>query len=346
MLATVATSVVLVVGIGAGHLVPAQLERAAAADAAVATLRADSVISSATGIDAGAIEVLAAADGVAAASRLVLSGGRIEQPFDGSHPDQPWPVRGIDASGAEVITEAVTSGALDDLVGASIAIPSATADQLGVDLGDGIALRLGDGALVELDVVATFDGQPGREALYVPADLLAPHTVSRSATTALVLGEPPSDAVPDGASVDGPDGLRAMVDVQLALQEFINQLLVGVAIAYAAVSVANTLAVGILARRREFALQRLTGSDTRQVRRMLRAELIVVTLIGALGGLVAAASAVVPTAIALRVTPFTPGGALVTALLVVAVIAILIPVARIATRRALRGLAGATVAAG
>ena len=260
------------------------------------------------GMDTGAIESLGGADGVDAASRLVLSGGRIEAPFDDSHFDEPWPLRGIDASGAGVVLEAVSSGGLDRLVGDTIAIPVATADDLGVALGDEISLRLGDGALVHLELVATFEGDPDREGLYLPADLLAPHTVARVATTALVLNEVPADAVPAGAAVSGRDGLRSLVDVQLAMQEFINQLLVGIAIAYAAVSVANTLAVGILARRREFALQRLTGSDTRQVRRMLRAELLVVTLIGVLGGLLAGGLSIVPTGIALGFMPFTPAG--------------------------------------
>lgn len=346
LLATVATSVVLVVGIGAGHLVAAQLERAAAADAAVATLDADTVVSVPTGIDGDTIGALADADGVETASRLVLSGGRIESPFDTSHLDDPWPLRGIDASGAGVVAETVIEGAFDRLTGDTVAMPAPTAEALGVGLGDDIALRLGDGALVELELVATFESRPGRDSLYLPADVLAPHTVARVATTALVLGELPTDALPAGAISSGPDGLRALAGAQLALQEFINQLLVGLAIAYAAVSVANTLAVGILSRKREFALQRLTGSDTRQVRRMLRAELFVVMLVGAAGGLLAAGFAIVPTAIALGVGPFTLEGAVVTALLLATVAALVARVASLATRRALRDGAGATVAAG
>ena len=53
---------------------------------------------------------------------------------------------------------------------------------------------------------------------------------------------------------------------------------VGMLIAYTAVSVVNTLASSTLRRRREFALQRLTGSTRMQVLRMLTTESMLVTL--------------------------------------------------------------------
>ncbi len=68
-------------------------------------------------------------------------------------------------------------------------------------------------------------------------------------------------------------------------------MLVGMLIAYTAVSVVNTLVSTTLRRRREFALQRLTGSTRNQVLRMLTTESTLITLSGiTLGTLVALAS--------------------------------------------------------
>ena len=68
-----------------------------------------------------------------------------------------------------------------------------------------------------------------------------------------------------------------------------NYLLVGMIIAYTAVSVINTLAASTVRRRREFGLQRLTGATRGQVMRMSVTE----------GGLVAAAGITLGSMVAL-----------------------------------------------
>src|SRR4029453_4449458 len=65
--------------------------------------------------------------------------------------------------------------------------------------------------------------------------------------------------------------------------------------------------VAVLDRRREFGLQRLTGSTRRQVSRMLALEGLVIAALGLVLGLVAAAFTVLPIAVATRGWPIPSG---------------------------------------
>ena len=73
-----------------------------------------------------------------------------------------------------------------------------------------------------------------------------------------------------------------------------NYLLVGMLIAYTAVSIVNTLASATVRRRREFGLQRLTGSTRGQVLRMLTTEGILVALAGIILGTLVALATLIP----------------------------------------------------
>src|SRR6185312_4607858 len=58
----------------------------------------------------------------------------------------------------------------------------------------------------------------------------------------------------------------------LALSAWLNRLLIGVMVGYAALAAATTMVLAALARRRELALLRLVGVTRRQIRRMVHAE--------------------------------------------------------------------------
>ena len=70
-----------------------------------------------------------------------------------------------------------------------------------------------------------------------------------------------------GATIGERDLLAADFDAGLRVDAWIGYLLAGIAIAYTAIASINTIAVAVLDRRREFGLQRLTGSTRRQVGR-------------------------------------------------------------------------------
>ncbi|PJJ70637.1 putative ABC transport system permease protein [Diaminobutyricimonas aerilata] len=338
--ATVTTSVALVVGLGAGNLVSQFTQATAAADAAAASLRADAVLSVPTGVEAAAVDRVRSLDGVTAASRLMISAGWIERPFDPSHRDAPWSLRGVDSAGADVVGIPVERGDLARLEGESVAVPSRTARELGVGIGDQLGLRMGDGAFVEARIVALLDDRPGYESLYLPADLVAAHTDARAARHLLVIGDAQHSAlhaaVPNAVVTDR-SGVRELFATGLGVQALIDYLLVAIAVAYAAIAVANTVAVSVLSRRREFALQRLTGSTASQLNRMLAAELTAVVSVGVVVGTVAASVAIVPTALAVTGTPFPSAPGWIYPGLLGLVALIVLPVAAAAIRWATRG---------
>ncbi|SEG96170.1 putative ABC transport system permease protein [Nonomuraea solani] len=303
----------------------------------------DAVITSQIGgVSAGLLADVRTTPGVAGASALVSSRGWIEKPYD-SRGSDPGTLLGIDA--AEFLTAPVVSGSLRDLSGDTAALPATQADDLGIKLGDRITLRLGDGAASEVKVVALLDSPAGYGAVVLPAALLAPHTTAGLPSAILVRAASNPDALAatleratrarPGIDVGDQDGLSAMFSAQLGVQAWISYLLAALAIAYAALAAVNTLAVSVLARRREFAVQRLAGATRRQVRRMLLIEGALVATISIVLGVVIAAFTVLPMAVAVgSILPTGPVWVLLA--VIAAVVLIVAPVTLASARLAMR----------
>jgi putative ABC transport system permease protein len=118
------------------------------------------------------------------------------------------------------------------------------------------------------------------------------------------------------------------------VQAWINYLLAGLALAYAAIASVNTLAVTVLSRRREFAAQRLAGATRREVTRMLLVEAGLVGLAGLALGTVISLFTVLPMAFASGAVIPT-GPVWVFGAVVVAVGAIVWPVTLVTARMAM-----------
>jgi putative ABC transport system permease protein len=139
-----------------------------------------------------------------------------------------------------------------------------------------------------------------------------------------------------GLTVLDRAGFRTAQSEAGSQEAWLNVLLAGVLLGYIAVSVANSLVVGTLARGRELALLRLVGTTRRQVLRMMRWEaLIVVATALAVGGVIAGTTL---TMLSYGLTgdpvPYVPplsGAALVAAVVALGMTAIALP-----TRYALR----------
>jgi putative ABC transport system permease protein len=99
--------------------------------------------------------------------------------------------------------------------------------------------------------------------------------------------------------VDDGGALRSSFEAGLDIQGWISYLVALLAIAYAAIAAVNTMAVAVLSRRGEFAVQRLAGATRRQVRRMLLAEAAVLAATAVGLGTAIAAFTVLPMAVAL-----------------------------------------------
>lgn len=290
---------------------------------------ADAVLtSSAGGIAPSVLADARDTRGVTAASALVLSQGWVEEPYDGNGSD-PSPFVGI--SDGSVLATPVTAGSLARFGGRSVALPEDEADDLEVGVGSTVTLRLGDGSRSRVKVVALLADGP---SVVVPAGLLAPHTTSGLPAYALVRGDTSALHAAPGVVVGDEDALEDVFAHGLDVQAWINYLLAGLALAYAAIAAINALAVALLSRRRELAAQRLAGATRREVTRMLLVEAGMVAVAALALGTVISLFTVLPMAIATGAV--IPSGPVWVFLAVAATLfAIVLPVTLVAARMAM-----------
>lgn len=348
--AAVLTPLTLATAIALGNVYSQTTQDEAALAAATDQFQADAVVTSGSGgIAPGLLDTVRETAGVGAASALVFSQGWLEEPYDERGSD-PWPFVGLDAQ--DVLATPVAQGSMRDFTGDTVALPEDQAEDLDLGVGSAVTLRLGDGSRARVTVVALLDSPSNFGSVVVPAGLLAPHTTNGLPSHVLVRTEDGAalDALRErvrdfpGTSVGGQDTLTTEFAEGLGVQAWINYLLAGLALAYAAIASVNTLAVAVLSRRREFAAQRLAGATRRQVTRMLYVEAAVVAVAGLGLGTVIALCTVLPTAVAVGL--IVPSGPLwVFFAVAVALFVIVYPVtllsARLAMRRkAIDGIAG------
>ncbi len=312
-------------------------------------LQADAVVTTAAGgFTQDQLAQIRGAEGVGTASPLVTSRGWIEEPYDGNGSD-PLRLLGVgpEDQGGTVLATEVLSGSLKNLTGETVALPEGVADDLEIKLGDQITMRLGDGAQVRVTVVALLDSPSSYASMVLPADLLTAHSTSGLPTQVLVkvAGEGDADNLVSalterakdwpGATVGDDSELTASFQAGADVEAMINYLLAVLAIAYAAIAAVNTLAVAVLARRREFGAQRLAGADRRQIRRMLFIEGGVVAVTGLVLGIFISLFTVIP--MALSTGEIIPSGPIWVFIgVVLAVFLIVWPVTALSARLAMR----------
>ncbi|MGW5195084.1 ABC transporter permease [Kribbella sp. NPDC004138] len=303
-LSAAAMPVMLAVGISTANLYMQTTQVHASSEAFTRDLRADAVLVSDAGLSPKLVSEVRAIPGVASASAFVRSMGAVDDPRKAPFDEDGAPVIGVDAQGANGTAPVrLTSGSLAGLSGSTAAIPEYMADKTGRGVGSEITMTLGDGTTVKLRVVATFAAERGYESIILPASLVSAHTTDGLTKQVLVRAEPGADVRPalaklaaahPGVQVADRSTLVASNTEDLQTQAWINYMLVGMLIAYTAVSVVNTLVSTTLRRRREFALQRLTGSTRFQVLRMLTTESTLVTLTGITLGTAVALACLLP----------------------------------------------------
>lgn len=166
-----------------------------------------------------------------------------------------------------------------------------------------MTLRMGDGAQQELRIVAVFKSKESFESLLLPVDLLAKHTTVGLPTHIVVT---PADGVSEdkakaalttlsktlpGTEVVDRKEMTEAFNHHLGAQAMVSYMMIGTLFGYITISVLNSLWLSVSRRRREFALQRLTGATPAQIMRMMAIEGGITAVIGvALGTLVAPAT--------------------------------------------------------
>ena len=300
-MATVLTALVLSVGFGGSvWFLQNNLERQTITQSRDGLL-ADHVLVSPAGLPATAAADLRRVPGVRETVGLRRT-SVVVKVFDGA---ETVAAQAVDGDGAGTLDLRVTEGSLADLHGASVAVSALRAASQGWHVGDQAGIWLGDGTPVTLRVVAIYQRGLGfgdltltHETVGGPVD----QVLIRSAPgTTLTAPYPGSRVVPAAETISRLSG-------DLALTAWLNKLLIGVMVGYAALAAANTMVMAALARSRELAQLRLIGVTRRQARRMIHAEqtgLLGVALV--IGGTIAA---VVLTAVVHALTgqlvPYVP----------------------------------------
>ncbi|MGA4841726.1 FtsX-like permease family protein [Streptomyces sp. G45] len=292
------------------------------------SLRADlAVTSDAGGLPLSMVDTVKEQPGVAAASAQVSSRGYVEpaEPVDpaadggeGAADPPEMALAGITPEGITKTTAfRATEGSLGALRGSTVALP--TRYQGDHEIGDMVPMRLGDGSLVRLKLVATVKGERGYETALLPAAFLARHTDSGLIPRIMVTAEPGTDRAKltatlsalaeqqPGLRVTSRDTLAAAAAEQDDTQAWMAYLVLGVVVGYAVIALVNTQALATAERRREFMLQRLIGATRRQVMQMMAMEAALVSFAGIVLGSLVAALTLVPLSMSVLGTA-TPEG--------------------------------------
>ncbi|GAA1145874.1 ABC transporter permease [Microbacterium natoriense] len=289
----------LALGIGLGLVqvgAPAIVAAEAAAQAE-AGVTADLRVSAQAGISTGALGVVSGVPGVTQVNPVTVSMAALDyRDLDGSPMIGEHTLQGIAPDAvSDTLDLRVQSGGLEALDGEhSVAVSADMVQTLGVDLGDTVKGRFGDGTPLEAVVVATYERGLGFGDLTMEADAVRLHTTDALTDFALV-------AVTDGAASDvraslesagllvqGVGGQKAAGADAQSQQGWVNLVALIVILGYIAIAVINTLVMATAERSRELALLQLIGSSRRQVRAMMRTEAVLIAVIAAVFGVAVA----------------------------------------------------------
>jgi putative ABC transport system permease protein len=238
----------------------------------------------------------------------------------------------------------VTAGSLAALHGDTIALGRRRADAAHANIGDRVAVMLGDGTRTHATVVAIYTRALAFGDALVAPELAAGHQTSPLLGTILVQTGDPAvvrrlrELAPryPGLRVSDRASLATATDADRETNRWLSPLFVALIFAFSSIAVVNTLTMIGLQRGRELGLLRLVGGTSGQVRSMARWEAGLIITIGLGVGLAIAATALLPLSHALtgNLRPFVPPGQLAAILggsALLALLALTLP-----TRRALR----------
>ena len=229
-----------------------------------------------------------------------------------------------------VLDLGVTAGRLRSFGPGDIAVSQqeAAGGEMGVRVGDRITVRLPDGARYRARVTATYCRSVGFADVMIPAAAAAGHLGSDAIGQILVqrgAGAPSLTAMTStgmtstgmtstglaarfaGLQVASRQVINAQYQRLTAQQDLVSDMILGVIVLLAAVTVVNTLVMATADRRQMLLLLRRVGATPRQLLSMTACQSVVATVVGI--GLGVAAAATTLTAVARAATgggPYVP----------------------------------------
>jgi putative ABC transport system permease protein len=243
-----------------------------------------------TGIDREMAPAIGEADEVATAVGIGAAAARV----DGEE-------RGLSYADLDALDQVfdldVLEGSLRDLGNDELAVASGTAEDNGWELGSTVAVEYPDGTHESFTVGALYEDANIVASVLMPRAAVVPHVVQPVDTAVFVDLVDGVDVTAAKATLDpivstfgGPDladrdeyagdlaeGLNTMLGIVYAL--------LALTVVIALLGIANTVSLSIHERRRELGILRAVGQTRRQLKRMVRDESVLISMVGTVGGL-------------------------------------------------------------
>jgi putative ABC transport system permease protein len=277
-MSAVLTALVLSVGFGGSvWFLQDNLQRSTLTQHADGTL-ADYALVSPAGLPGSATDQARAIPGIQAVTPLRHTSVLVKMFGDGTAVE----AQAIDPrDAAETIDPHVVKGSLSALNDQNIAVSAMEASSQKWKLGGQAKLWLGDGTPLTARVAAIYERGLGFGDVMLSRSTVEGHTRTNLDDQLLIRTKPGVSvdgalarlaAGYPGSSVVSAADLSGRLSKDLALSAWLNKLLIGVMVGYAALAAANTMVMAALARRRELALLRIVGVTRRQIKNMVHAE--------------------------------------------------------------------------
>ncbi|GAA1917646.1 ABC transporter permease, partial [Streptantibioticus ferralitis] len=198
---------------------------------------------------------------------------------------------------AKTVKITMVHGAESALADGKILVSDKAAKSHGWKVGDSVQASYPDGTKAEVTVGGTFADNLVLAQVVMPDRMLTPHVDKPEVRQVLVSvsgGATPkaAQAITDGLgdnpviSVMDRQGIRDTFGGLINNMLYIMYGLLGMSLIIAVLGVINTLAMSVFERRREIGMLRAVGLDRGRVKRMIRLEAVVISLFGAVTGVV------------------------------------------------------------
>jgi putative ABC transport system permease protein len=297
-LTSIATPLLLTVSLGCALVFARAVVEEATVGQISKSIRADHVlVASDEGLARDALASVRRLPGVLSATGTLGTTAVVDS---GGNPEE-LPAQAVDGDTLDGRVDlGVVAGSVSRLRGATVAVSRRRARKLGWGVGHRVVLWLGDGTRVRLRVVALFDRPLGFGEVVLPRSVVAGH-VARPLDDAVFVRTRDGGAAGlerlaagrgDIETLDR-DGYVARVGHGVRKESIVAFLLLGLVVVFAAVAAVNALSMAISERARELELLRLIGASRRQLRRMIRFEVLLIVAFATVVGMLTAAPGVI-----------------------------------------------------
>jgi putative ABC transport system permease protein len=301
--------------------------------------------------DPAVLDELAALPGVA-----TVAGEYWEQATVDGEPDFVFAASDL-AAMRDIYSLTTVAGELDTLADDQVVVDDEDAAELGLAVGDRVEVQLSRGEPHTYRVAGIYEQLPIFNGFVLPQAATADFGIPQPSMgyVKLTEGTPVDDVQPQVAALlaDSPEvsvaDRSAFIDEQTSQLDGLFtmiQVLLGLAILIAVLGIINTLALSVLERTRELGLLRAVGLGRAATMRMVTVEAVVISVFGALLGVVvgtglgaAATRALADEGIDRLALPWADMGTYLVLAAVVGVVAAVLPAIRAARTNVLTAIA-------